>query len=417
MTRDTSPIGIFGLKPEWRPRRRAVTVAAFHQFVPTLDAGAVGAHTLEIQRCLREAGWDSEVFSEHTRDPYEGRARLFTEYGASVPAHGDDVVLYHAAIGSTVADWLLERRPARLVVDYHNITPPEWFMAWEPALAYGLGWGRAQLRTLARRTRFGIADSAFNAAELAAAGVRHTAVLPILVPPESLHGDGLTRSVGRAPALPSRDPLALRRPPGAQQAPAPPDRIAALSVFRNTGVYDPAARLALVGASVVAGRYEEALQPLQPATLGVRGAPVTFTGAVSDGVRNAYYTAADVFVCLSGPRLRGVPRASARGVAPPAPDRRVRVHRGNRDARHRRRAPSSRTTRSRRRRPARGRRRVVGDALVVCADPALRSTPSSGPGPGSSSSPAPWPPAPPTGRPPAGPCGTTGGPGLLKVRP
>jgi len=268
-----------------------VTVAAFHQFVPTLDAGAVGAHVLEIQRCLRDAGWDSEVFSEHTRAPYQGRARSFTDYGASVDAGAGDVLLYHAAIGSIVADWLLERRPGRLVVDYHNITPPEWFMAWEPDLAYGLGWGRAQLRTLARRTRFGIADSAFNATELTSAGMRATAVLPILIPPESLHGVADAPLVERLRAQAGTRWLFVGRL-------APNKRqhllIAALSVFRR--VYDPAATLVLVGASS-SPAYEKALRRYS-ADLGLEHA-VTFTGAVSDAVRNAHYTAADVFVCLS----------------------------------------------------------------------------------------------------------------------
>jgi len=266
-------------------------VDALHQFVPTLDAGAVGAHVLEIQRCLREAGWDSEVFSEHTRAPYEGRARPFTEYGASVPAGTDDIVLYHSAIGSNVADWLLDRRPRRLVVDYHNITPPEWFMAWEPPLAYGLGWGRAQLRTLGRRTRFGIADSAFNAGELEVAGVRRTAVLPILIPPESLHGPADAALVERLRARDgTRWVFVGRLAPNKQQHLL----IAALSVFRR--VYDPAATLVLVGASS-SPAYEAALRRYG-ADLGLAEA-VTLTGAVSDAVRNAYYAAADVFVCLS----------------------------------------------------------------------------------------------------------------------
>ena len=91
-------------------------VPALHQFVPTLDPGAVGAHLLEIQRRLRDAGWDSEVFSEHTKAPYDGRAHRFRTYGTAVPARDSDVLVYHSAIGSSVADWLMDRRPPRLVV-------------------------------------------------------------------------------------------------------------------------------------------------------------------------------------------------------------------------------------------------------------------------------------------------------------
>ncbi|GAC1595684.1 MAG: glycosyltransferase family 4 protein [Acidimicrobiales bacterium] len=263
-----------------------------HQFIPTLDPGAVGAHTLEIQRTLRNAGWESEIFSEFTREHYTGLAHRFTDYGKTIPADDADIVVYHAAIGSSVADWLMSRRPRRLVVDYHNITPPVWFETWEPGLAYGLGWGRAQLRRLGRRARFGIADSAYNATELEQAGFRRTAVLPILIPPESLGGAPDAGLVER-----------LRSGPGARWVfvgrVAPNKRqhllIAALSVYRR--VYDPDARLFLVGGSSSVG-YQEALRRYA-SDLGIADA-VVLTGPVSDGERNAYYAAGDVFVCASG---------------------------------------------------------------------------------------------------------------------
>jgi glycosyltransferase involved in cell wall biosynthesis len=266
-------------------------VPVLHQFVPTLDPGAVGPHLLEIQRTLRGAGWESEVFSEHTRAPFEGRAHRFRAYGAVVPAHGDDVLVYHAAIGSSVADWLMDRRPPRLVVDYHNITPPAWFEGWEPALADGLAWGRAQLRRLAQRSRFGLADSAFNAAELHRFGWRRTAVLPILVPPASLAGAPDAARVAELRAEPGGRWLFVGRL-------APNKRqhllLAALRFYRQA--YDPEARLDLVGAAS-SPAYEAALRQFA-GDLGLREA-VTFTGAVSDAERNARYAAADVFVCLS----------------------------------------------------------------------------------------------------------------------
>jgi glycosyltransferase involved in cell wall biosynthesis len=263
-----------------------------HQFTPTLDAGAVGAHLLEIQRTLRAAGWDSEVFAERAVAPYQGRAHPHTDYGTSVAARREDVVVYHTAIGSVVGDWLMARRPARLVIDYHNITPPSWFEGWLPDLAYGLGWGRGQLRRLARRARFGLADSAFNAAELADVGFRATAVLPILVPAGSLGG-------APSPALVDR----LRSQPGGRWVfvgrLAPNKRqhliVGALSAYRRA--YDPSARLFLVGGTS-APHYETALRRYI-AELGLQEA-VTITGPVSDADRNAYYAAADVFVCLSG---------------------------------------------------------------------------------------------------------------------
>jgi len=264
-------------------------VPTLHQFVPTLDPGAVGTHLLEAQRVLRGAGWDSEVFSEHTAAPYAGRARRFTDYGTAVPARDDDVLLYHLAIGSTVADWLLARRPPRLVVDYHNITPPEWFAGWEPAVAYGLAWGRSQLRKLAVRSGFGLADSPYNAAELEAAGLRGAEVLPILLPEHDGAADATRVAELRDRAGP-RWLFVGRLAPNKRQHLL----IAALHAYRRA--YDATAALDLVG-SASSPRYEAALRAFAH-DLGVADA-VTFTGAVSDGERDARYAAADVFVCMS----------------------------------------------------------------------------------------------------------------------
>ncbi len=70
--------------------------------------------------------------------------------------------------------------------------------------------------------------------------------------------------------------------------------LAALSVYRR--VYDPEARLDLVGGAS-SPAYEAALRAYSR-DLDL-GDAVTFTGPVSDAERNARYTAADVFVCLS----------------------------------------------------------------------------------------------------------------------
>jgi glycosyltransferase involved in cell wall biosynthesis len=272
-------------------------VPRLHQFVPTLDPGAVGSHVLEIQQTLRRLGWDSEVFSEHTRPPYTDAAHPHTAYGAAVAAHPDDIIVYHMAIGSSVADWLLARRPARLVAYSHNITPPAWFEEWEPPLSYGLAWGRAQLQQLARRSILGLGVSEYNTRELATYGFRHTEVLPILLDPASLDHAGLDPAgrdkagVPVGPSGPGSTWLFVGRlaPNKCQQ-----DVIKAFVLYRR--VYDPNARLWLVGGSS-SDRYADALVRFA-ADAGVADA-VTFTGAVPAAELAARYAGADVFVCLS----------------------------------------------------------------------------------------------------------------------
>ena len=265
-----------------------------HQFVPTLDPGAVGTHILEAQRALRDAGFESEVFSEHTKPPYDDAALPFTDYGRSVVSHEDDVLLYHAAIGSSVADWLLARRPPRLVVDYHNVTPPEWFEGWEPGLAHGLAWGRAQLAQLGRGSRVGLADSAFNAEELRRFGFRRTEVLPILCDVDQLAASADLDAVRRLEDAKSGGGadwvFVGRLAPNKCQH----DLVKAFALYRR--VYDPDARLWLVGGNSSDG-YADAVRRFAN-DAGVSGA-VHLTGSVSVGQLVAHYRTADVFVCVS----------------------------------------------------------------------------------------------------------------------
>lgn len=266
---------------------------AIHQFLPDLSPGdAVSNHTLAIQRELRSMGLESEVYSHTTHESLAGRARPYQSY-APAPGGGGERLLYHLAIGSVVADFLLDR-PEPLLVDYHNLTPGEYFADWAPPVVYGQSWGRQQLAELGRRTRLGLADSSFNRAELEEAGFRDTVVVPILVDTETFDRDV--------------DEAALERLQGAKDGggadwlfvgrvvpnKAQHDVVKAFAACRR--VFDPSARLHLVGGTSVPA-YAEALQRYVDA-LGLSDA-VELAGPVPAGVLAAQYRAADVFVCLS----------------------------------------------------------------------------------------------------------------------
>jgi len=93
---------------------------------------------------------------------------------------------------------------------------------------------------------------------------------------------------------------------------APHDLVKMLSVYRR--LYDPRARLRLVG-SPLGERYAPALAAFV-AELGLTEA-VTVTGSVSASVLEAYYRAADVFVCASDHEGFCVPVVEAMGHGVP----------------------------------------------------------------------------------------------------
>ena len=100
------------------------------------------------------------------------------------PAPEDLLVLRYSAYSRAMRG-LLEL-PQRKLLVYHNVTPPRYLWNHEPAIAVRCSLGRAQLPAYARAADSAVADSAFNAGELEAAGARDVSVVPILLDPARL---------------------------------------------------------------------------------------------------------------------------------------------------------------------------------------------------------------------------------------
>ncbi len=117
-------------------------------------------------------------------------------YGAyAARSEPGDVALYQFATASGLAPWLAARAET-LVVNYHNITPPELYAAWDNALARHQVLARTQLHQLANRAALGVAVSTFNEGDLVSAGYRTTAVVPpAAVLPLVVSGTPETRAV------------------------------------------------------------------------------------------------------------------------------------------------------------------------------------------------------------------------------
>jgi glycosyltransferase involved in cell wall biosynthesis len=252
-----------------------------HQFVPTLEPGAVGAHTLMVRDVLRAAGHTSDVFASEIEPVWADRgAHLLRDSRTRA-----DVIVYQMAIGSIVADAVLARDEP-IVVNHHNLTPMRYITGWQPVAAHGVAWGRAQLRELAVRSRLGVADSSYNEQDLIEAGFTRTTVVPILL-------DLTTFGVAPAPVPARRGVTWLfvgRLAPNKAQH----DIVKAFAAYRR--FHNPDAHLNLVGGGREDG-YARTLQRFIHA-LGLDDA-VTITGGVSDAQLAAHYATADVFVVCS----------------------------------------------------------------------------------------------------------------------
>ena len=263
------------------------------QFLSSLEPSAVGSHAVALEAAMRSWGVETQMFSPIVAEAWRDRARPHTDYGRSFRAHRDDVLLYHLAIGSEVADHVLTR-PERLVVDYHNFTPAEYFDRWAPQVVPGIRWGIAQRKALGARAVLGLADSAFNELDLRQDGYRATDVLPILLDPADFDrpvDEDCAVRLAHDKARGGIDLLFVGRiaPNKAQH-----DLVKVLYAYRKA--FDPNARLRLVGGSS-SDRYLDAVRTFA-AELGLADA-VEFTGPVSGGQLAAHFRNADVFVSVS----------------------------------------------------------------------------------------------------------------------
>ncbi len=283
---------------------------AVHQFVPALiPRDATGSHTLLLRQTLRAAGWRSEIFAEATHDELLGESIFFERYPEHAAA--GDVVIYQFSTSSAVAEFLADR-PEPLVVDYHNLTAPDLLMTWDPPGAARAEAAERQLEMLARRAVLGLADSAYNEAGLVAAGCARTAVVPVLIDFDRLVSEPDTRvatQLAASKAEGGADWLFVGRlvPSKGQH-----DLVKAFWVYRH--LYDPAARLHLVGATPSAD-YLAAVRGFV-VDLGLEAA-VRITGEVSDASLAAHYAAADVYVSCSVHEGFGVPLLEALRVDVP----------------------------------------------------------------------------------------------------
>ncbi|MFZ4515478.1 MAG: glycosyltransferase [Acidimicrobiia bacterium] len=262
-----------------------------HQFIPTLARNdAVGRHTLEVQKVLRAYGVESEIFTENTPEPaLRSVSRPYGEFGAD-GRNADAVLLYQASTGSLLSEWLYDRTD-ELVINYHNITPAEFFQRWEPSVAAELIVGRHQIEQLAAVTQLAIADSSYNAGELADYGYVRTSVVPILFDATAFHVAPDQRLAAELAARRGTHWLFVGRiaPNKCQH-----DVVKAFAYFRR--LHDPAARLTLVGKSA-SHRYYETLMAFI-AELGLSECVEVVKGASPEKL-TAHFEAADVFVCLS----------------------------------------------------------------------------------------------------------------------
>lgn len=257
-----------------------------NQFSESAIAGdAITDQALLIRRWLREMGWQSEIYTEHCQAGLENEFLSISNYRRK---RGENYLIYHHAIGATVADRLLDLEIPTILI-YHNITPPDFFSLTDPALSRQLSDGRRQLEAMRTQTVLALGDSDFNESELHQVGYDETGVLPIVLDESKYRVTPDPQVLARYNDE-RRNLLFLGRlAPNKKQE----DLMKLLHFYHRI---ESEARLILVGSAQLKN-YASWLREFA-STLNLEDS-VDFTGHVTQEEMIAYYKVADLYVSMS----------------------------------------------------------------------------------------------------------------------
>ncbi len=257
-----------------------------HQFSESAIAGdAITDQTLLIRGWLRELGFKSEIYTEHCQPSLENEVRSISSFK---PQGGEDLIIYHHAIGASVADRLLDLRIPTLLI-YHNITPPDFFSQSDPALSRQLSLGRDQLVAMREQTVLALGDSDYNELELREVGYEMTGVLPIVLEPRNYNRIPKPEVLSRYDDGRTNLLFLGRLAPNKRQE----DLMKLLHYYQRI---EPNSRLILVGSTRLSN-YVRWLNEFA-FTLNLTDS-VVFTGHVTQEEMIAYYKIADLYVSMS----------------------------------------------------------------------------------------------------------------------
>ncbi|MBE7210452.1 MAG: FkbM family methyltransferase [Gluconacetobacter diazotrophicus] len=280
------------------------TVTAVHQFHSGSAVGdAITNAMLFTRSILRAAGFASEIFTEQPAAGLEHELKPFE----LIPRHDRYVLIVRHSMGYDRFDQVLEL-PARKILLYHNITPPE-FLHRHPVLEHYARLGRDQLRAFRGRVEAALADSEYNLVELRRLGIGPAEVCTLLFDVDALRASAAATERVRAADAPFTVLFVGRVVESKNQLLL----VDAFARFR--AAFGGPCRL------VLAGRHEGEADPYLRAIRARIAAldlveAVELTGSLDDEALRRRYAAADLYVSASLHEGFGVPlvEAMAHGI-------------------------------------------------------------------------------------------------------
>lgn len=256
---------------------------------------AIGNHVIALQRAFRNNGIQSKIYAE----VIDGRLPEATaEYYSAYQEKEDDIILYHLSTGTDL-NRMVTRHKAKLIVNYHNITPPVYFEHYNRQGELNCINGLKDARYLAEYADFCIADSQYNKQDLIKMGYQcRIEVAPILIgfddymkkPDEEImktYRDGYTNILFVGRIVPNK---------------AQHDVISAFSHYKK--YYNRKSRLLLIGTY---GGMEQYYMQMQEYAKKLGVEDIIYPGHINFAQILGFYRSADLFLCQSEHEGFGVP--------------------------------------------------------------------------------------------------------------
>ena len=259
------------------------------QLLPVIAFGdAVGNDTVALKRAISEMGYETEIYADvvDSRLP-AGTAKDLSD--GMPKLEKDDVLIYHLSTGSRL-NYEMEKLNCRKMMVYHNITPPDFFRGYNENAVANCEKGLEEMRHLADKFDYCIADSEFNKNDLINAGYKcRIDVRPILIPFDDYKKKPDKNTAARCSDGWTNIVFVGRIVPNKKHE----DIIAAFCYYKKH--INPKSRLILAGNY---GGFELYYERLKKYVKALELDDVIFTGHIKFPQILAYYSTADLFLCM-----------------------------------------------------------------------------------------------------------------------
>lgn len=258
-----------------------------HQMTATMSMGdAISNEVLAIKKILDDLGIKNEIYAENIDSRLRKNVKRYKEY----KENNNDIILNHFGIGSPINDFVANLNNNIKIIRYHNITPSEFFDGYSITTKQLCETGRNQLKDSSGVYKSALAVSEYNKQELVELGYKNTKVIPIIMALKDYEKKPDEIILNKYKDSIKNIVFVGRISPNKKQE----DVIKSFYYYKK--YFNKDCRLFIVGNYNGMERYYNQLMNLVE-SLELKD--VIFTGHTKFNEILAYYSIADLFLCMS----------------------------------------------------------------------------------------------------------------------